>query len=154
MKLAYPDILIYMKRAIVSGYFNPLHVGHLTMMENAKKMAGYLIVLVNNDIQQQLKKGKIIVPEQDRERIVAALKVVDETMLVVDTDKPVNETLKLVAAKYPEDELFFGNGGDRDSEKAIPETATCEELGIEMVFGLAPTLDSSSRINRELGVDA
>lgn len=140
-----------MKRIIVSGYFNPLHVGHLEMMENGRKLGDYLIVIVNNDQQQMLKKGKVIMPEQDRLRIVRALSLVDEVMLSVDSDPTVRESIRKIAEKYPGDEFVFGNGGDRNSQVAVPETEVCEEYGIEMVFDLAAQLDSSSRINQELG---
>lgn len=140
-----------MKRIIVSGYFNPLHDGHLDMIENARAMGDYVIVVVNNDVQQMLKKGKIILDENTRIRIIKALRVVDEAMLSVDTDPSVCQTLQLIRQKYPDDELVFGNGGDRDSERAIPETAVCQECNIELVFGIAKLVDSSSRINEALG---
>ncbi len=139
-----------MKRIIVSGYFNPLHVGHLEMMENGRQLGDYLIVIVNNDQQQLLKKGKIIIPEQERLRIVRALRIVDEAVLSIDSDSPVSNTIRQLAEKYPSDELLFGNGGDRNTQKAVPETAVCEEFGIEMRFDLAGQLDSSTRINQEL----
>lgn len=140
-----------MKRIIVSGYFNPLHVGHLEMMENGRGLGDYLIVIINNDQQQLIKKGKVIIPEQDRLRIVQALSVVDEVILSVDSDPTVRQSIRKIAEKYPGDELIFGNGGDRNSQVAVPETGVCDEYGIKMVFDLAAQLDSSSRINRELG---
>ena len=41
------------KAIIVSGYFNPLHKGHIEYFHNAKQYAEYLIVIVNNDYQRQ-----------------------------------------------------------------------------------------------------
>lgn len=142
-----------MKRVIVSGFFNPLHGGHLDMIEAAAKLGDYLIVIVNNDIQQVLKKDKIILPEENRARLMRALRDVDEVMIATDTDPPVIKTLEAVAVKYPDDELIFANGGDRDSEKVIPETAICRQYGIQMIMGVGGTnkADSSTRINQALG---
>ena len=72
------------RAAIVSGYFNPLHIGHLDMMEAARGLADALVVIVNNDAQQVLKKGKVITSEADRLRIVEALRVADAAMVAVD----------------------------------------------------------------------
>lgn len=144
-----------MKRIIVSGYFNPLHGGHLDMIEEARSMGDYLIVVVNNDRQQVLKKGKIILDEMNRSRLVSALRAVDEVVLSVDTDPPVIKTLREIALKYPDDELIFANGGDRNGYREVPETQVCTDLDIEMVFGVGSTAvvkrDSSTRINQETG---
>lgn len=141
-----------MKRVIVSGHFNPLHGGHVDMIEAAAKLGDKLIVIVNNDKQQMIKKGKIILDEQNRTRLVEALGVVDEVVLAVDEDPPVIETLRLIARRYPMDELIFANGGDRDSDIVTPEATVCHELGIEMVYGVGGAKsDSSTRINQALG---
>lgn len=142
-----------MKIVIVSGFFNPLHGGHLDMIEAAARLGDKLIVVVNNDVQQVLKKDKIILLEQNRARLMAALRDVDEVVIAVDQDPPVIKTLEQIAKKYPTDELIFANGGDRDSEKAIPETAICRQYGIQMIFGVGgmEKADSSTRINQALG---
>lgn len=142
-----------MKRVIVSGYFNPLHGGHLDMIEAAATMGDELIVVVNNDKQQMLKKGKIILDERNRMRLMSALRVVEEAVLSVDTDDMTQvKTLEMLAQKYPDDQLIFANGGDRNSTAAIPETAVCEKYGIEMRFDAGEGKpDSSTRINQETG---
>lgn len=142
-----------MKVVIVSGYFNPLHGGHLDMIEAARKLGDKLIVIVNNDRQQHLKKGKIILDEKNRLRLMRALRDVNEVVLSVDEDPPVIKTLEMIAIQHPGDELIFANGGDRDSSKAVPETTVCEQYGIEMVFdaGGASKTDSSTRINQATG---
>lgn len=142
-----------MKRVIVSGYFNPLHGGHLDMIEAAEKLGDYLIVIVNNDDQQRIKKGKIILDQDNRARLMNALQHVHEVVIAIDKDPPVIGTLKQIAQVYPDDELIFANGGDRDSDKVTPETAICKELGIAMVYGVGGThkADSSTRINQALG---
>lgn len=142
-----------MKIVIVSGFFNPLHGGHLDMIEAAAVMGDKLVVIVNNDVQQVLKKDKVILSEQNRSRLMTALRDVDEVVIAIDQDPPVSKTLELLAQKYPGDTLVFANGGDRDSEKAIPEGEVCRRYGIEMVFGVGGTekADSSTRINQALG---
>jgi glycerol-3-phosphate cytidylyltransferase/D-beta-D-heptose 7-phosphate kinase/D-beta-D-heptose 1-phosphate adenosyltransferase len=142
-----------MKIAIVSGFFNPLHGGHLDMIEAASELGDKLIVVVNNDIQQMIKKDKVILTEQNRARLMSALKHVDEVVLSIDQDPPVIKTLEMIAKKYPYDELIFANGGDRDSVKAIPEGNVCDKYHIKMVFGIGgmEKADSSTRINQALG---
>ena len=145
------------RAAIVSGYFNPLHIGHLDMMEAARALADALVVIVNSDAQQVMKKGKVITTEADRLRIVAALRVTDAAMIAVDTDGSVAASLEAIHAAYPGVELVFCNGGDRDpAQDAVPpaEALVCERLGIEMAWGVGgeTKADSSSRINDALGL--
>ncbi|HSX23892.1 MAG TPA: adenylyltransferase/cytidyltransferase family protein [Candidatus Saccharimonadales bacterium] len=147
-----------MKRVIVSGYFNPLHGGHLDMIEAAKGLGDYLIVVVNNDKAQVLKKGKVILDEQNRMRLVRSLRLVDEVVLSVDKDFGQALTLRKIRALYPNDELIFANGGDRDPNKhALPEneTQSCVDCNIKTVFGIGSheveKRDSSTRINQALG---
>lgn len=142
-----------MKIVIVSGFFNPLHGGHLDMIEAAAQLGDHLVVIVNNDVQQVIKKGKVILDEQNRARLIRALRDVDEVMIATDQDPTVVKSLEEVAEKYPNDEIIFANGGDRDSEKAIPETAVCQAHDIKLVFGVGGNekADSSTRINQALG---
>lgn len=148
-------IMVGVKIVIVSGYFNPLHGGHLDMIEAARKIGDELLVIVNNDVQQVLKKGKVILDEANRMRLITALRDVDETILSIDKDPAQKETLQMIARKHPSDALIFANGGDRDGERAIPETDICKQLGIELVFGVGShdvvKRDSSTRINQALG---
>lgn len=144
-----------MKVVIVSGYFNPLHGGHLDMIEAARAMGDKLIVIVNNDKQQMIKKGKIILDEKNRLRLMRSLKDVDEVVLSVDEDPTIIQTLEMVAKQHPGDELIFANGGDRDSAKVVPETEVCEKYGIEMRFDAGvEKVDSSTRINQAIGHEA
>lgn len=127
------------------------------MIEAAALMGDKLVVIVNNDAQQVIKKGKVILNEQNRARLIGALRAVDETIISVDEDPTVIRSLQMVATQHPDDELVFANGGDRDSEKVIPETEVCKKYGIKTVFGVGTEIrglvkpDSSSRINKELG---
>jgi cytidyltransferase-like protein len=145
------------RAAIVSGYFNPLHIGHLDMMEGARALADALIVIVNNDDQQVKKKGKVITPEADRLRITEALRVTDAALVAVDQDGSVAASLEVIRAAYPDIELTFCNGGDRSPDGvAVPsaEVAVCQRLGIAMTWGVGgeTKADSSTRINEALGI--
>lgn len=125
------------------------------MIEAGAALGDKLVVIVNNDVQQVQKKGKVILDETNRMRLISALRDVDEAVLSIDQDPTQIKTLEMVAQKYPNDELIFANGGDRDSEKAIPEGDVCRKYNIEMVFGVGGTekADSSTRINQAMGHD-
>ena len=140
---------------IVSGYFNPIHIGHVRMLAAAREMGDHVVAIVNNDVQQMLKKGQIIIPEDQRVTIVQAIRHVDEVVLSTDTDPTIRQTLASVASRYPGDHIIFGNGGDRDTAKVVPEEEVCREHGIEMVFGVGGTdkPHSSTEINRAIGIE-
>jgi len=131
------------KTAIVSGYFDPLHVGHLEYFKLAKDLADELIVIVNNREQCLLKKGDEFMDERDRLEIVYHLDMVDEAILAEDEDKSVSETIKVINRMKPFDELVFCNGGDRDASNS-PEVQVCGELGIDFQQGLGKKIRSSS----------
>ncbi len=139
---------------IVSGYFSPIHVGHLDMIDAAAELGDEVIVIVNNNAQQVIKKGKVIIDETDRLRIVEALRAVDHAMIAVDEDRTVCASLEAVAQKFSDRTLIFANGGDRKPE-FVPEASVCEQYGIELRFGVGGDnkADSSSRINVELGLE-
>jgi len=140
--------------SIVSGYFNPLHIGHLRMMEAARKLGDRLLVIVNNDKQQLLKKGHIIMPVHERLEIVQALRLVDEALPAEDEDSTVKLTLISLRMRFPRERLIFANGGDRSEVKRVAEAAVCESLDIELMLGVGGVekADSSSRINQALGL--
>lgn len=119
------------KIVITSGYFNPLHIGHINLMREAKKLGDFLIVIVNNDEQVKIKGSVPFMPEQEKIEIIRAIKYVDEVFLSIDKDKSVAESLKMVAKNHP-GELFFANGGDRHAGN-IPEAKVCEEFNIKMI---------------------
>lgn len=139
--------------AIVSGYFNPIHIGHLRMVQEASGLAEHLVVIVNNDRQQLLKKGRILMTEDDRLAIVAELRCVDEAFVSVDDDPTVVASLRRVRELHPDADLLFCNGGDRSpSGDPAPEAVLEDEIGLRMVYGVGGEnkADSSSRINEEL----
>jgi glycerol-3-phosphate cytidylyltransferase/D-beta-D-heptose 7-phosphate kinase/D-beta-D-heptose 1-phosphate adenosyltransferase len=125
------------------------------MIESAADLGDEVVVIVNNNAQQILKKGKLIIDEEDRLRIVRALRMVDEAMIAIDEDRTVRASIAAIAEAHPGHHIVFANGGDRDSGAAVPETEVCERYGIEMIFDMGGNTkrDSSSRINAELGLE-
>ena len=134
------------KTAIVSGYFDPLHVGHLEYFKLAKELADELVVIVNNRQQCLLKKGDEFMDQHDRLEIVYHLDMVDEAILSIDKDKSVCETIRMIKRFKPMDELTFCNGGDRDASNS-PEVQVCGELGIDFQQGLGKKIRSSSEFS-------
>ena len=132
------------KAIIVSGYFNPLHKGHLEYFNNAKALCDELFVIVNSDHQRELKGSKPFQDEQERLLIVSNIKAVDKAVLSVDLDRTVCMSIRKLAEHYGTDyDLAFANGGDQNSD-TIPEIPVCKELGVEMVDGLGDKIQSSS----------
>ena len=133
-----------MKAIIVSGYFNPLHKGHLEYLNQAKAITDKLIVIVNNDHQRALKGSKAFQDEEERVIIISNLKAVDEVILSIDQDRTVCETIRHISEKFGKDyKLAFANGGDQSNE-IISEVPVCEELGIALIDGLGEKIQSSS----------
>lgn len=132
------------KAIIVSGYFNPLHKGHIEYFHLAKAKGDLLFVIVNNDHQRNLKGSKEFMLEQERILIVNELSIVDQVVLSVDQDRTVSNTLEKIHKEYSESyELFFANGGDQNNE-SIPESIICQKVGIKLLDGLGDKIQSSS----------
>ena len=132
------------KAIIVSGYFNPLHKGHLEYFNNAKALCDELFVIVNSDYQRELKGSKAFQDEEERLLIVSNIKAVDKAILSIDKDRTVCESIRLLTNEYGADyDLAFANGGDQDNE-TIPEIPVCKELGVELIDGLGDKIQSSS----------
>ncbi len=134
-----------MKKAIiVSGYFNPLHKGHLELFEKAKEAGDALIVIVNNDKQREMKGSSFFMDEQERVQIIRSLSIVDMAWISIDEDSTQNETLKLMVDKFYETyKLAFANGGDQNND-TIPEADVCRQYNIELIDGLGDKIQSSS----------
>jgi len=130
-----------MKIVVASGYFDPIHVGHLENLEKAKELGDKLIVIVNNDIQTKLKKGFSFMPQEDRLKIVSSLKWVDEVFLSIDKDRSVCKSLEAIKPD------IFAKGGDRTADE-IPETPICNKLNIKIIEGLGKKIRSSSELIR------
>ena len=126
-----------MKVVAISGYFDPIHVGHLEYINMAKKLGDKLVVIVNNNYQCELKKGKPFMDEKDRVTIVSNLKNVDEVFLSIDKDKTVCASLEKIRPD------IFANGGDRKNYE-IPESVVCKKYDIKIIDGLGDKIRSSS----------
>ena len=132
------------KAIIVSGYFNPLHKGHIELFHNAKQFGEYLIIIVNNDYQRVLKGSKEFMPENERLLIINELRITDTAILSIDEDRTVCKTLQKIHNDYADKfHLSFANGGDQ-SVDIIPEKKICDELGIKLIDGLGDKIQSSS----------
>jgi cytidyltransferase-like protein len=130
VKIKYAKKPIKNKIVVASGYFNPLHKGHIRYLEAAKKLGDRLIVIVNNDKQVKLKRSKKFMDEKERLEIVSALGCVDIAVLSIDTTRDVSNTLLQLYALYNAN--VFANGGDRN-QKNIPESKICKKHGIEII---------------------
>ena len=138
------------KAIIVSGYFNPIHKGHLEYFNNAKAIADKLFVIVNNDHQRELKGSREFQDEKERMIIVSNIKAVDKAILSIDTDRTVCATIKMIAKQFGDEfELGFANGGDQNND-TIPERAVCEEMNVALIDGLGDKIQSSSWLLKKL----
>ena len=132
------------KAIIVSGYFNPLHKGHLELFKKAKEVGDQLWVIVNSDLQRELKGSKEFMDQDERLIIISALGIVDKALISIDKDKTQCATLGDLADKYSSEyKLYFANGGDQNND-SIPEVPVCKEKGIGLLEGLGDKIQSSS----------
>jgi cytidyltransferase-like protein len=132
------------KIIIVSGYFNPIHKGHLEYFILAKSKGDLLFVIVNSDHQRALKDSKEFQKEDERLFIVKHVKLVDQVFLSIDLDRTVCKTLEMLYAQFGEThQIVFANGGDQTNQ-SIAEASICQELGIELIDGLGDKIQSSS----------
>ena len=134
-----------MKKAIiVSGYFNPIHKGHLELFEKSKALGDMLIVIVNSDLQRFLKGSKEFQKEDERLLIIKAIKYVDYAIISIDEDRTQIESIKEIHSIFGEThDLAFANGGDQNND-TIPEARICEELGVSLIDGVGEKIQSSS----------
>lgn len=132
-----------MTTVVASGYFNPLHEGHLDYLEMSKSLGDRLIVIVNSDDQAILKHGHSFIDENTRKRIVESLRFVDWAMIAIDKDLSVCESLEAIKPD------IFAKGGDRHKGE-IPEAPICERLGIKIIDGLGDKIQSSSELIRKI----
>ena len=132
------------KTIIVSGYFNPLHKGHIDYFKKAKSLGDNLFVIVNNDNQRRLKGSKEFMLEDERLLIVDELEITDKVFLSIDKDSKVSSTIEKIYSVYSSTtDLYFVNGGDQNN-KNIPEAAICNKLEIHLIDGLGDKIQSSS----------
>ena len=142
-----------MKIIIASGYFNPLHKGHIEYFRKAKKLGDQLWVIVNNDYQVKLKGSTPFMNINERVEIISALGFVDDVIVSIDRDLTVCQTLAqikiMTTGKSEKHRLVLAKGGDRFASE-IPEAKVCKELGIRIVDGLGKKIQSSSELLRRI----
>ena len=131
------------KIVVASGYFDPLHSGHVEYLQKAKSLGDKLIVIVNNDNQAKMKKGFSFMTATERIKLVRELICVDAVVESVDEDRSVCKTLKSL---HPD---IFAKGGDQ-TVGTIPEAKICDELGIKVVDGLGDKIQSSRWLLSEI----
>jgi cytidyltransferase-like protein len=149
-----------MTTVAISGGFDPIHVGHIEMMKEAKELGDKLIVIINNDNWLKKKKGFAFMPERERKAIVEAIKYVDEAVITDHPQNPNGAAEMSVASTlekiHPD---IFANGGDRDEKNAADPNSslyhdikTCERLGIKMIFnvGKSGKIQSSSELVKKV----
>jgi D-beta-D-heptose 7-phosphate kinase/D-beta-D-heptose 1-phosphate adenosyltransferase len=136
-----------MKIGIVSGYFNPLHYGHIEYINGARDKCNWLVVIVNSDYQRALKGSKEFMDENHRLKIISNLKSVDEGFISIDKDMTQCESLKYLRNKYQNEELIFFNSGDRkENNLNNAEGDTCKIWKITETILDLPKLHSSSEL--------
>tara|TARA_X000000368_G_scaffold416141_1_gene409377 strand:+ start:533 stop:961 length:429 start_codon:yes stop_codon:yes gene_type:complete len=139
-----------LKAIIVSGYFNPIHKGHLEYFNNAKANADMLFVIVNNDHQRMLKGSKEFQDENERMIIVSNIKAVDKAILSIDTDRTVCKTIESIAGEFGNEfDLGFANGGDQNND-TIPEREVCDMMNVALIDGLGDKIQSSSWLLKKI----
>jgi|TARA_R110001583_G_scaffold30010_2_gene104188 cytidyltransferase-like protein len=143
----YGDFMVKRDEIMISGGFDPIHIGHVRMIREASQK-GRLIVVVNSDDWLQRKKGYVFMPFQERAELIQSIKGVHTVTSVNDDDGTVCEALKKLKPTY------FANGGDRTSENT-PEMQVCENLNIEMIWnvGGGKIQSSSELVNKKNTAD-
>ena len=134
-----------MKIVFTAGGFDPLHLGHLKLIQESKKLGDYLIVSVASTENMINKKGYEFMPFEDRIEIIRELKSVDEVEEHIGTDGTVIKNLERLRRRFPDCEIIFTKGGDWTKD-TIPEKEICDKLGIEIIDGLVGTINSSSKL--------
>lgn len=125
------------KIVITSGYYNPFHIGHLSLFKKAKLAGNFLVVIVNSDEQVKLKGSFSFMPEKERLEIIKSIRYVDDVFLSIDKDKTIRKSIEAVYNKYKKKatEFCFAKGGDSTS-KNVPELEICKNLGIKILYGV------------------
>tara|TARA_R110000824_G_C14671128_1_gene619072 strand:+ start:33 stop:476 length:444 start_codon:yes stop_codon:yes gene_type:complete len=136
-----------MRVGIISGYFNPIHTGHLDYIEGAREKCDMLYVIVNNDHQVELKGSKKFLDQDSRVRIVKALKGVHRAFASIDDGPSVVRSISKIHKEICDDpfvdNIMFMNGGDRQGDNT-PESDFCNKVGIDLVYSVGGGKTQSS----------
>jgi len=136
---------------IVSGFFNPIHKGHIAYINASKELCDYLVCIVNNDKQVAVKGSKLFMDEEHRMIILQNIKAVDEAVLAVGFEYRSAETLLNIREKYKQNKLTFFNSGDVTLESWDPvELVLCEEHNINIKIIDLPKACSSTELKEKL----
>ena len=139
-------IKIMQKIIIVSGYFNPIHPGHINLFKVAKRLGDKLIIILNNDYQVKIKNSVLFMNQSERKKVVESIKYVDCVVISIDKDMTVCKTLQSLYNRFSKsrrNSLTFANGGDR-RKGTIPEDKICKKLNIKMVYNIGGGKSQSS----------
>ena len=139
-----------MTLGITSMYANPIHPGHIECLELSKNYCDVLWVIVNNDKQAKLKRGKESFQNENyRKTIIKSIRCVDNAYIAEDEDSSVCKTLKglfhLAKLHFPYCNVIFTKGGDRFADN-IPEKKVCDNLCIKIIDGLGEKIYNSSEM--------
>lgn len=136
-----------MNIGIISGYFNPVHSGHIEYIQRSKQSCDFLVAIINSDYQVSLKKSKPFMDEKHRANIILNIKGVDYTIISHDFDMSQCETLKYIRSLWPNETMSFFNSGDRTASTInFKEKDVCEKLEINFVLLHQPKIYSSSNL--------
>jgi cytidyltransferase-like protein len=145
-----------MKVVVISGFFNPLHIGHIDYISSARNLGDFLIVIVNSDDQVKIKGSVPFMNQDDRLRIIRNIKGVDRSVIAIDKDGSVCQTIREEFKRLQNDPFFedmiFANGGDR-KKGGVPEDILENELGIKMIYNVGgEKVQSSSELIKKADI--
>ena len=133
------------EKIVVSGGFDPVHIGHLRLFVQAKKFGDHLTVILNSDDFLLEKKGFLFMPFEERKEILLGFSAVDTVFKSIDEDNTVVKSIEKLAQENSID--VFANGGDRKNIEDIPEYEICRNHDIEMIFDIGgDKIQSSSNL--------
>ena len=136
--------------ALVSGGFDPVHVGHLRMFQNAKDLSDHVIILLNNDEWLIKKKGKPFMNQDQRKEILCQFKSISEVIIQTSNEESSSLAIEEFVIKNPNKSICYCNGGDRSNIRNINESNICQKLGVDLHFGIGgeEKLESSSKLTK------